>query len=364
MRVRFFPTRAHRRAVPRAFDVTLVLLAVVAAGCTSPQAPPSASPQPPVPTTPSPTPSAAAPTHEPVGGLLFDESRALALGRAQVIRPDGSIRYRVPGTPGVAEAAGLIADALRDEGLAVRDHFFNATYGCEATAMRNVVGVLPRGNQSTPAARDVVYLGAHYDSRPIADKDPDPARRDAPIQGAIDGAGAVGVLLELARALAAGPALNVTVAFAFFDGEDGGGYEGCTEWILGSTALAAALTPADVAAARGMVLLDLVGAADGRFPFEGLSADGKNAPQTRAIWAAAARLGVARFVPEDGRAITDDHVPFARRGIPVTDVIDQRAGTPVFAAYHHTHADNVDALDARALGEVGRTVEAWVRGLA
>ena len=49
-----------------------------------------------------------------------------------------------------------------------------------------------------PLARDRVLLGAHWDTRAIAERDPDPANRATPIPGANDGASGVAVLLELA----------------------------------------------------------------------------------------------------------------------------------------------------------------------
>ena len=45
----------------------------------------------------------------------------------------------------------------------------------------------------------IVLLGTHYDTRPLADRDPND--RTEPVPGANDGASGVGVLLELARTL-------------------------------------------------------------------------------------------------------------------------------------------------------------------
>jgi len=59
--------------------------------------------------------------------------------------------------------------------------------------MTNIMG---RFNAREPRR---VLLLAHWDSRPWADEDPDPANHAKPIDGANDGASGVGVLLELAR---------------------------------------------------------------------------------------------------------------------------------------------------------------------
>ena len=52
-----------------------------------------------------------------------------------------------------------------------------------------------------PKAKERILFGAHWDSRPWADKDPNPAVRTRPILGANDGASGVAVLLEVARVL-------------------------------------------------------------------------------------------------------------------------------------------------------------------
>ena len=73
-----------------------------------------------------------------------------------------------------------------------------------------------------------VLLAAHWDTRPTADHDPDPANRSKPIPGANDGASGVAVLLELGRVFKANPP-PVTVWLVFLDGEDyGPGVDRCS----------------------------------------------------------------------------------------------------------------------------------------
>ena len=50
-------------------------------------------------------------------------------------------------------------------------------------------------------ARARVMLAAHWDTRPYADHDADPAFHRTPIDGANDGASGTGVLIEIARLL-------------------------------------------------------------------------------------------------------------------------------------------------------------------
>src|SRR3989304_1301529 len=91
--------------------------------------------------------------------------------------------------------------------------------------IRNVVARRPRdGMEEAPW----IILGAHYDSRLVADADPEPARRTMPVPGANDGASGVAVLLELARVIPKD--LPLEVWLAFFDAEDKGRLPGW-DWV-------------------------------------------------------------------------------------------------------------------------------------
>src|SRR5437588_8777637 len=56
-----------------------------------------------------------------------------------------------------------------------------------------------------PGAPPRILLLAHWDTRPRADQDPDPAKRGQPILGGNDGASGVAVLMEVARLLRSHP---------------------------------------------------------------------------------------------------------------------------------------------------------------
>ena len=70
------------------------------------------------------------------------------------------------------------------------------------------------------------------------------------------------------------------------------------------------------------------------------------------------RLGLGKFFPQAvGGAVTDDHVPLIRAGIPVTDIIEnQSVHTGAFNPTWHTHADNMDNLSREPMEAVGRVV--------
>jgi len=202
--------------------------------------------------------------------------------------------------------------------------------------LRNIVGKRGRG--------PVVILGAHYDTRPVADRDPQYANE--PMVGGNDGASGVAVLLELADVLAQYELEN-EVWLAFFDAEDRGRIDGWP-FAVGSAYMAENLTVVP----DWVIVVDMVGDRDQQLYYEGNSD-----PELRErLWAIAAELGYRQFVPGVGYTLVDDHVPFGNAGIPAVDIIDFRY------PYWHTVQDTCDKVDARSLERVGRVLEEFVLG--
>ena len=332
-----------------------VLAVTVLAGCAGGNGIPAATPvltPPDLPVTLPPVTTT--PQRPPELQPKFDGQRAFEHVAAQLVSENGTVRYRIPGTEGNREVARYIDAEMRALGFAVTWHPFNATYGCEQVPMQNVVA------ERAGTSGRIVLLAAHYDTRPVADKDPDTARRGEPVLGANDAGSGVGVLLELARVL---PATNDTVRFLFFDGEDGGGYKGrqCTDWILGSTAYAAQMSAEEVAAVRAMVLVDMVGDPQLVLPREGYSADGPGRALQDELYGIAAKLGHAQFLDQESYSITDDHVPFLDRRVPAVDLIHLLPNDPrVFPSWHHTTFDDLERVSPGSLDAVGETIEAWL----
>jgi len=343
----------------RALALAVVLLA---AGCTvgGPAQPTPATGSTPGTTTPEHTPTASTPvvtTPRALPDPAFDGERALDHVRAQVTGADGGPRYRIPGTEGNAEVARYVDAEMAALGFAVTWHHFNASYGCREVAMHNVVA------ERAGTSGRTILLAAHYDTRPVADKDPDVGKRGQPVLGANDAGSGVGVLLELARVL---PPTEDAVRFLFFDGEDGGGYLApCrTDWILGSRAYAEQMSAQDIAAVRALLLVDMVGDPQLLLPKEGYSASGPGAHVQDALYSIADQLGHEQFVDEESYSITDDHVPFIERMIPAVDLIHIIPGDPkVFPSWHHTTFDDLDHVSASSLDAVGETIEAWLATL-
>ncbi|HUF08918.1 MAG TPA: M28 family peptidase, partial [Rhodothermales bacterium] len=100
---------------------------------------------------------------------------------------------RVPGTAGHAAGFEFLRarlDTMADQ-LSVQPVFLPLPDGDTLNGTNLIASF-----NLNPARNARVMLGAHWDSRPWADRDPDPARRGEPVPGANDGASGVAVLLE------------------------------------------------------------------------------------------------------------------------------------------------------------------------
>ncbi len=311
------PTNRSLGQAPLALIAMIVIVGFAPKGCAAAPTPSEAPPS-----QPAPTPTAAR--------RLFDGSRALDLVRAQL-----EFGPRVTGSAANAQAAEWIVGELRAQGwptqLTLADY--------HGTPIRNIVA--RRG--SGPA----ILLGAHWDSRRRADRDP--AYPDRPGLGAEDGASGTAVLLELARTLELDWESR-QVWLVLFDAEDNGGLDGW-DWIVGSTLFAQGLSEPEVASLQAAVIVDMVGDRSQRFSLEHNS----DAGLQQVLWGQALALGYgAQFVDEPGGAILDDHLPFRALGIPAVDIID------IDYPYWHTTEDTLDKVSAESLERVGRTLEAWL----
>jgi Zn-dependent M28 family amino/carboxypeptidase len=166
-----------------------------------------------------------------------------------------------------------------------------------------------------------------------------------PVPGANDGASGVAVLLELARVLDLSK-VHHEIWLAFFDAEDNG-YIERWNWLVGSTYMAETLRVQPEA----MILLDMIGDSDQQIYYE---VNSDRALSDR-IWSVAAQLGYGdHFIPQARWQIIDDHIPFAKRGIPAIDIID------FDYPYWHTINDTTDKVSLDSLERVGRTLQMFL----
>jgi glutaminyl-peptide cyclotransferase len=273
-------------------------------------------------TEPSPAPATEAPVVE---RRRFDGEQAYQYALDQC-----EIGPRPPGTEAGWATGDYIMGQLEELGWEVEAQEFDY----RGIRLRNVIGRRGQG--------PVVVLGAHYDTRPVADRDPE--HPNEPIVGGNDGASGVAVLLELADILGQYELEN-EVWLAFFDGEDSGHLEGWP-FCVGSAYMAQHL----LVEPEWVIVVDMVGDADQQLYYE------RNSDQAlrERLWNIAAELGYETFVPEVRYPLVDDHVPFLNEGIPAVDIID------FDYPYWHTIEDTCDKVSPESLERVGRVLATLV----
>lgn len=282
--------------------------------------------------------------------LAFSADSAFSYAARQV-----AFGPRVPGTKAHSDCADWLMEKLKSTGADVSEQTASlTTFDGVKIPMRNIFA------RFNPQADNRILLLAHWDCRPWADNDPDPAKHKLPVDGANDGASGTAVLLELARVVAA-DSIPVGVDILLCDAEDWGTENDDDSWAMGARHFAqnppvAGYAP-DVA-----ILVDMVGAQGATFMREYFSQQA-NPELADRIWAIGHSLGYADMFPNRiGSAVNDDHVEFIKAGIPAIDIIDYREGEGFFPGWH-TASDNMDAISPSTLGAVGRVLETYIRSL-
>lgn len=271
----------------------------------------------------------------------FDENRAWEHLLAQC-----AFGPRNPGGSGHERCRAYLESALRATGGRVDIQRFRAKPGGSADSlwMTNLEA------RFGPPGR-ALLLGAHWDTRPWSDEDPDPKKHDLPILGANDGASGVAVLLSLAEMMAVSPPPQ-PVTIVLFDGEDSGTEGSAESWCLGSRAYAGRLT---APIPKAGVIVDIVGAKDLLICREEYS-------ETVAPWlndvvfGLAEALGLPGFQNDVCYAVYDDHIPLIERGIPTVDLVDMQY------RQWHTQEDVPHACSRESLGQVGDLLVELVYG--
>jgi glutaminyl-peptide cyclotransferase len=268
--------------------------------------------------------------------------------------------YRIPGT----SASNLTKQYIISELYPIAT-IIQHDYSVLGVPCTNIITKINEGKGP------IIVFGAHFDSRAVAEKDPNPSVRSLPTPGANDGAGSVAVLIELLKVISNNASqLNYEVWGVFFDAEDqgSGGIAGWN-WIEGSVKMVQDMkddpefffgfgSGKRLEDIHKFILLDMVCGKNLKLIYEGYS----NRTLLQSIFDTATRLGYSSIIPTDTRSysITDDHTPFAQNGIVTADLIikfwDTGAGWP----HHHTRQDTLENMDIESIKMIGYTLEAWI----
>ncbi|MGB8507212.1 MAG: M28 family metallopeptidase [Pyrinomonadaceae bacterium] len=268
---------------------------------------------------------------------VFDGERAFGHVRKMV-----ETGPRPAGSKELARVRDYLIGELKSCGLKVSKDEFQTSTPVGTRLMTNLTADLPG------ASTDFIIIASHYDTKPF---------KDFRFVGANDGGSSTGVLLELARVLAATPRQNrLSYRFVFFDGEeafcrgwDDCGKPGSPDNTYGSRHYLARLRrDGELRQTRALILLDMIG-----YSKLELGRDTMSTPWLMdAIWQTARELGREKqFVARAEGVGGDDHEAYLSAGVPAVDLI-QLSTYP----HWHTRADTLDKISPQSLKTVGDVV--------
>ncbi len=277
--------------------------------------------------------------------IAFDGERAMSY-----LRKLCEIGPRISGSEGMLKQHDLLKEHFEKHGASVSWQRFEVRQHSQPRPTR-MVNLIVTWFPQRP--RRILICG-HYDTRPLADQEPDRRNWTKPFLSANDGTSTVAWMMEWAHHIKTMD-LKIGLDFVLFDGEEYIFEPGRDEYFLGSKHFAMEYRrrpPAHRYIAG--VLLDLFAGKDAVFPVEGNSLfhAGRLAED---IWGWAARLEVKAFKWVQGPTVDDDHLALNSVGIPTVDIIDFN--------YPHWHrlSDLPENCSADSMAAVSRVLSVWVQ---
>jgi hypothetical protein len=272
---------------------------------------------------------------------------------------------RPTGSAGMAQQQELLSEHFRAQGGDVRLQTFRMQHPQTGQPV-------PVGNlivQWHPKTTRRILLCAHYDTRPLPDKDPSPSRRQSGVfVGANDGGSGTAVLMELAHFMTELDG-RFGVDFLLVDAEEFVfGYGRGHRYFIGSEYFSRdyAKNPPPYRYLKGVVL-DMIGDRNLQIYLDRNILFWRDTrPVTEEIWATAKGLGVHEFIPRIHprmrEPIQDDHIMLRNvGGIPTCEIIDFDFPKYPSNRYWHTEADTPDKCSAESLEKVGWVTLQWLR---
>jgi hypothetical protein len=279
--------------------------------------------------------------------FAFDSARAM-----KYLTAICDLGQRISGTAAMKKQQELIQKHFEGLGAHIELQNFQAKQKSQShpTDMTNIIV-----SWHPQRARRII-LCSHYDTRPIADQEPDARKWHKRFLSANDGPSGVALLMELGSHM---KDLKTTVGvdFVFFDGEEYV-FEPQTDlYFFGSEHFASnyrSSKPRERYIAA--VLLDMIAGKDAQFPIEQMSwfnASGL----VKDLWQIAAEQKCTAFQPNLGPSVRDDHLALNKAGIPAVDIID--------FSYPHWHrlTDVPANCSAGSMLQVARVLMVWIQQL-
>lgn len=274
---------------------------------------------------------------EPMGPALhIDAARAMQYTKEIV-----AFGPRWDSSKPIEQVRSYIKGKLK--GAQVEEDSFVAETSAGKMPMTNIIAKFPGSKDG------IIVLGSHYETNYWL--------RKTPFVGANDGAATSALLLAIADQLHGKKLEGYSVWIAFLDGEESFTAQWHTNDALwGSRHLAKKLQDDGTSKkVKAFVLADMIGDAD-----LDICRDQNSTPWLEdLLLQAATRLGYQSHFFASTTAVEDDHIPFARGGMPVLDVIDIDYGYN--NSFHHTTQDTVDKLSIESLKISGDVILETIR---
>lgn len=232
------------------------------------------------------------------------------------------------------------------KGDQVEDDMFTADTPAGKFPVHNVIAKYPGTKDG------IIIVASHYDTNyPL---------RNTSYIGANDGGSSSALLLELANQLRGKPNEGYSVWLVWDDAEEAMKPE--TEMpfmddsLYGITHLAEKWqADGTLKKVKAFLLADMIGDAD-----LNIDRDANSTPWLEnVVYEAATRVGYQSHFFARNNQVSDDHLPFVKRGVPCADLIDFMYGYN--NVFWHTPQDTVDKLSSKSLEIVGNVVLETIR---
>ena len=230
---------------------------------------------------------------------------------------------------------------LQLKGDQVEDDIFTADTPVGKFPVHNIIAKFPGTKDG------IVVVASHYDTNyPL---------RDTPYVGANDGGSSSGLLLELAARLRGKTRDGYSVWLVWDDAEEAMKPDTelpfMSDSLYGITHLAEKWqNDGTLKKIKAFLLADMVGDAD-----LNIDRDLNSTPWVESVvYEAAKRMGYQSHFFGRENQVSDDHLPFMKRGVPCADLIDFTYGYNL--VFWHTPQDTIDKLSPKSLTIVGGVI--------
>jgi glutaminyl-peptide cyclotransferase len=274
----------------------------------------------------------------------FDGKRAM-----KYLESICAIGPRQSATAGMREQIKLVVKHFEDLGVKVERQTFQG----KQVSRQNAVEMTNLVFRFWPEREKRVMLCSHYDTRPIADQEPDERDWRKPFVSANDGGSGVALFMEMANHIK-GLKIDVGVDLVLFDGEEYV-FDRGDDYFFGSKHFAR-----EYKANKGKmhyeaaILLDMIAGKGAKLPMEEHSWLYAR-PLCKEIWDIARKLNCNMFKDKVGDKVYDDHLALQEAGIQAIDLID-------FSYAHWHRLSDVPAnCSAESMSEVAKVLSTWMQ---